>query len=127
MPIPTDLLATITAPLEGGRPDDARRIWRTLQAKLDPLLGPLSNQLLFARSLEAHQADFPWLPPTATLTAQEVALTVFEHALDALAPGELVRANRVLLETYTQALCELIGVSLATRFLRSAFPDSSAR
>lgn len=127
MPIPTDLLATITATLEDGTPDDARRIWRALRAKLDPLLGPMSNQLLFVRSLEAHQADFPWLPPTATLAAQHEVLALFELGLDALAPAELAHANRVLLETYIRALCELIGVALATRFLRSAFPDPTAR
>ena len=124
MPIPTALLATISAAFEAGTPDAAMAVWRRLRNKLDPLLSSLSSSLLFVRSLEAHQAQFPWLPETSS--AFETVFDEFERRLDQIGPEELVRVNHALLATYTEALCELIGVQLSTRFLRSAFPDASA-
>lgn len=126
MPIPPDLLATITAPLEAGTPDGVIRVWQGLSNKLDPLLGALSNQLLFVRSLDAHRDEFPWLPPTVTLPEREAAFDAYQRLLPGLEPQVLVRVNRVLLSTYTDALCELIGATLCTRFLRSAFPGPTA-
>lgn len=126
MPIPTDLLATISAAFEAGTPDAAIAVWRRLRNKLDPLLGSLSSSLLFVRSVEAHRTQFPWLPQPVISSASETVFDEFARCLDGIAPEQLVRANRALLETYTEALCELIGVQLSTRFLRSAFPDASA-
>lgn len=126
MPISTDLLATMSASFEAGTPDAAVAVWRRLRNKLDPLLGSLSSSLLFVRSLEAHQKQFPWLPEAVTPSALENVFDEFERRLDQIAPEELVRVNRALLATYTEALCELIGVQLSTRFLRSVFPDASA-
>jgi hypothetical protein len=126
MPIPTDLFATITAPLEAGTPDGAIRVWQGLRNKLDPLLGALSNQLLFVRSLDAHRAEFPWLPMTVTLPERERAFDEYQRLLAGLDHSTLVRVNRTLLATYTDALCGLIGATLCTRFLRSAFPGPTA-
>lgn len=126
MPIPTDLLATISASFEAGTPDAAIAVWRRLRNKLDPLLGSLSSRLLFMRSLEAHQEQFSWLLKGGISSASEDVFDEFERCLDGVAPEELARVNRALLATYTEALCELIGVQLSTRFLRSAFPDASA-
>jgi hypothetical protein len=126
MPIPPDLLATITAPLEAGTPDGAIGVWQLLGNKLDPLLGVLSNQLMFARSLDAHRSEFAWLPTTVTLPERERAFDEYQRLLPGLDPHVLVRVNHALLATYTDALCELIGATLCTRFLRSAFPGSTA-
>ncbi|MEW7849714.1 hypothetical protein AB2N08_13520 [Massilia aurea] len=126
MPIPTDLLATITAPLEAGTPDAAIQVWQLLRNKLDPLLGALSSQLLFVRSLDAHRPAYPWLPATGSLPEREAVFAAFHKLLPGLEPQVLIEVNRALLATYTDAICELIGASLATRFLRSAFPGPSA-
>lgn len=128
MPLPTDLLATISASFETGAPDATIAAWRRLRDKLDPLLGSLSSSLLFVRSLEAHQAQFPWLKEAVSSCspAFETVYDEFARRLDQIAPEELARVNRALLATYTEALCDLIGVQLSTRFLRSAFPDASA-
>lgn len=126
MPIPTDLLVTITVPFEAGTPEGAMLVWQLLRDKLDPLLGALSSQLLFVRSLDAHRPTFPWLPATLTLAQREVAFDTYQRLLAGLEPALLVQVNRALVITYTDALCELIGLSLATRFLRSAFPGAIA-
>lgn len=127
MSIPTDLLATIAASFETGSPDAAIAVWRRVRNKLDPLLGALSARLLFVRSLEVHQQQFPWLPEATTSAAIDDVFDEFERRLQQSAPDELARVNRALLATYTDALCELIGEPLSTRFLRSAFPDAGAR
>ena len=126
MPLPTDLLATMTATLAAGTPDDAIRIWLLLRNKLDPLLGALGSELLFVRSLDANRATYPWLPETGSLPVHQTAFAQFQQRLTELEPPVLARVNQALLATYTDALCELIGLRLTTRFLRAAFPASPA-
>ncbi|THC45684.1 hypothetical protein C2862_04130 [Massilia sp. Mn16-1_5] len=129
MPIPTELLVKITsklAPDDGpATAEDALHVWRTLFGKLAPLLGPLSTELMFARSLAARQPAFPWLPRLAP-DAEPAAFSRFAPCLDGRSPDDILAANRVLLETFTSALAELIGVPLATRLLHAAFPDDDA-
>ena len=95
--------------------------WHALFRKIGPLLGPLSADLLFARSLIVNEAAFPWLPRVAP-GASRTAFEQFERSLANRAPEEIVAANRALLSTYTTVLAGLIGDGLATRFLGAAFP-----
>jgi hypothetical protein len=129
MAIPIELLVKITSRLApDGGPDTAQlalRIWAELFGKLVPLLGPLSNELLFARSVTARQQAFPWLPRPEP-GAESTAFAGFGPCLDGRSPEEIVAVNRALLETYTAALADLIGVQLATRLLRAAFHDDDA-
>ena len=73
--------------------------------------------------VEAHllAGDWDYLVRVVTPSFDE-----YERLLPGLDPHVLVRVNRALLTTYTDALCELIGATLCTRFLRSAFPGSTA-
>ena len=126
MPIPTELFATIMKRLDAQSADDAAaeaaRLWQTLFEKFSPLIGPLSAQLLFMRSLATHEAVFPWLPRIAPASVQ-TAFPEFERSLDGRSAEEIVAANRALLSTYTTILSELIGVRLAAKFLGAAFLD----
>lgn len=126
MPNPTELFETITRRLA---PDgaaatraDAVQVWRTLFKQFAPLIGPLSTQLLFARSLAAAQADFPWLPRAAPNGAH-TSFEAFERCLDGRAPQDIAAVNRALLSSYTTILAELIGMRLTISFLQAAFPD----
>lgn len=126
MPIPNKLFTTIMAHMAADSPSEApaaaMRVWHILFRKFGPLLGPLSADLLFMRSLAAHEAAFPWLPRIAP-GAAGTALQEFERSLANRAPDEIMTANRALLATYTTILSDLIGKTLATRFLGGAFPD----
>jgi len=129
MPIPTELLVKMTGRLT---PDDgpataeaALHVWRTLFRKLAPLLGPLSTELMFARSLAARHPAFPWLPQLAP-DAEQAAFARFAPSLDARSPDDIAAANRALLETFTSALADLIGMQLAVRLLHAAFLDDDA-
>ena len=128
MPIPPELLATITDRLTpNGGPataHDAMRVWTCVFSRFDPLLGSLSTQLLFARVLTLHKDAFPWLPQALTPNQARQSFAIFAGTLDGRQPDDLLAANRALLASYSTQLAELIGVQLATQFLRSAFvPD----
>ena len=101
---------------------EAIRLWKTLFGKFSPLIGPLSAELLFVRSLSAHVAAFPRLPhvgPGGTRTA----FALFERSMDGRTTEEIVAANHALVQTYITVLADLIGVRLAIKFLGTAFAD----
>ncbi|QOL51512.1 hypothetical protein [Massilia litorea] len=104
---------------------DAIVVWRALFKKFGPLIGPLSTELLFARSLAAHENTFPWLPQ-AVSGALRPLFEEFERCLDNRTPEEIVAANTALLATYTTGLNELIGAGLVTRFLQATFPHDES-
>lgn len=99
---------------------DAIVIWRALFKKFAPLIGPLSTELLFARSLAVHAGAFPWLPQVAPGAARPL-LDEFERSLDKQTPDEIAAANHALLASFTTSLSELIGSGLVIRFLQAAF------
>ncbi|MDB5749433.1 MAG: hypothetical protein JWP72_4281 [Massilia sp.] len=101
---------------------EAIRLWQTLFRKFSPLIGPLSAELLFVRSIAAHEAAFPWLPrlgPGATRTAY----AEFERSLNDRTSEDIVAANHALLLTYITVLADLIGLRLATKFLSTTFTE----
>ena len=125
MPIPTELFTTIMAPIAAEScpqpAAEAIRVWHALFSKFTPLLGPLSTELLFARSLAMHTSHYPWLPRVAPAAAR-TAFQEFERSLDGRAPQEIVAVNHALLASYTTGLINLIGTGLTTRLLDVAFP-----
>jgi hypothetical protein len=129
MPSLTELLATITDRLRpGGEPgnaDDAVQVWNTVQARFAPLLGPMSTDLLFVRTLSEHAREFPWLEACATHDKPRDAFDAFVQCLGTQAPADIVAANQTLLTSYVAHLSELIGERLVARFLGSAFPSGA--
>lgn len=126
MPIPTELFATIMAPIAADSPQpaaEAIQVWHILFRKFGPLLGSLSTDLLFARSLAMHASDYPWLPQIAP-AAPRTAFPEFERSLDARGAQDIVAANHALLASYTTGLVSLIGAGLTTRLLQTAFPNN---
>jgi hypothetical protein len=131
MPPLTELLATIMNRLRpGGEPGnaaDAVQVWNTLQAKFGLLLGPLSTDLLFVRTLSEHAREFPWLDACASPSMDKPrgAFDAFALCLEKLEPADIVAVNQVLLTDYIAYLSDLIGERLVTRFLDSAFPSGA--
>lgn len=116
------MMGRLAADNAAGSAAEAIRLWQTLFRKFSPLIGPLSAELLFVRSLAAQDAAFPWLPrvrPGATRTA----FADFERSLDNRTAEEIIAANHALLLTYVTVLADLIGMRLAVKFLGTAFAD----
>jgi hypothetical protein len=128
MPIPSELFAKIMESISATNATEsaeaAIRTWHTLFYKFVPLLGPLSAELLFARSLAAQRAAFPWLPRIAP-EAAGTAVAAFELSLGERTMEDIVAANRAMLATYITVLTELIGAGLAARFLDAAFSNEN--
>ena len=103
---------------------EAVRLWQTMFRKFSPLIGPLSAELLFVRSLNAHAAAFPWLPEVGPGNTK-TAFAQFERSLDGRTAEEIVAANHALVQTYITVLADLIGVRLAIKFLGTAFADDA--
>ena len=101
---------------------EAIRLWQTLFSKFSPLIGPLSAELLFVRSVTTQEAAFPWLPHIAP-GATRTAFAEFERSLEGRTSEEIVAANQALLLTFVTVLADLIGLRLATKFLGTAFAD----
>lgn len=101
---------------------DAIVVWRALFKKFGPLIGPLSTDLLFARTLASHESAFPWLPQ-ALPGATHSIFADFERSLDGHTFDEIATANRALLSSYTAGLADLIGAGLTVRFLEATFPN----
>lgn len=100
---------------------DAIVVWQALFKKFGPLIGPLSTELLFARSLAAHETTFPWVPQTTT-GAMRPLFEEFQRGLENRSSDEIVAVNSALLATYLNGLADLIGAGLVTRFVQAAFP-----
>ena len=101
---------------------DAIVVWRALFKKFGPLIGPLSTDLLFTRTLASHASAFPWLPQAVTGSPRSI-FADFERCLDGQTSDEIAEVNRVLLASYTAGLADLIGAGLTVRFLQATFPN----
>jgi hypothetical protein len=99
--------------------------WKQIALHLTPLIGEAGFHSLYARTIRLAISDFGGL----TLSAQSESFdTLFQKLgqdLELLAPVEAVRASNILLATFTELLSTLIGESLTSRILRSAWADES--
>ncbi|MET0859061.1 MAG: hypothetical protein ABWY27_20105 [Telluria sp.] len=102
---------------------DVAVIWQKVLGRFSPLIGPSSVNVLFARSLDANRAAFPWLPPSDQNNAAEMPFSAFEAVLKIQSPDEVIRATQALLGTYIDSLYTLIGRTLTEQFVGSAFRD----
>jgi len=129
MPLTPELLAIITDHLgpagKPGNADGAAWVWQRLFATFRPLLGPLSTETLFVRTLFGHGGEVHWLREAAASPPGE-AFALFLRRLQEQAPEEIVTVNRALLLTYATELADLIGDRLASRFLHAAFAPDTA-
>ena len=125
MPIPTELFATMNGRRLPGNGADtaigAIAVWRAVFRKLGPLIGPLSTELLFARTLANHASAFPWLPQAAPGATRSL-FADFERCLVGRPFDEVAEVNRALLSSYTEVLASLIGDGLTVRFMEAISP-----
>lgn len=114
------MMARLDTSSEGTFHADVVVVWHALLGKFSPLIGPASVSILFLRSMDANRAAFPWLPPSHQGTV-ETPFSAFEATLEAQPRDQAIRATRAMLGTYIDSLFTLIGITLTSQFVCSAF------
>jgi hypothetical protein len=122
----TDLLQAIMkempVPVAGSDPSMAEaavRVWDKVATRFRPVVGPATLALLFARSIDAHRASYPWLAKSA----EPQALALSFAGRDA---AEVAAATGAVLDSFATHMASLIGARLTYQFLRVAFPAEAS-
>lgn len=101
-------------------------LWERLAIELSSLIGERGFQSLYARSVHLASATFPWIAPNP-LTQQQTdsRFAGLRDCLEARDLIEISEASIALLITFIDILALLIGESLTTSILRSAWGDDA--
>jgi hypothetical protein len=101
--------------------DRALWSWQQVALHLVPLIGDVGFQSLYARTVHLTLPYFDGLTPVKQSESFDILFQKLKEDLESLVPGEAVRASNILLATFTELLSTLIGESLTSRILRSAW------
>jgi hypothetical protein len=106
--------------------DRALWSWEQMAFHLQPLIGEAGFQALYARTVHLTIPHFSGLTPARQSESLDAAFRKLRADLEVLAPAEAVQASKMLLDTFTELLSTMIGESLTSRILRSAWTDESS-
>jgi len=113
-----------------GRPgalvDVSVELWVQLEAELSALIGDGGFQALFARSVHAVGAAYPWLTAETRLWSGTGDFSGLRRCLEQREQEEAKLACIALFTTFIDILIVLIGELLTTSILRSAWGDDAA-
>jgi hypothetical protein len=105
--------------------DDSRLLWQRLCVELVPIIGDGGFASLYARSVNLAGAKFPWILNTETRQPLHASFSEFIASLNNREATEAGEAIITLLIVFTDILATLIGLSLTTRILCSAWGDDA--
>lgn len=97
--------------------DAALATWLALDAALSPIIGPSGFAALYRRSLQVTRAQFPWLAPAQSSTAEAPEFSALRTILAQQSEAAAAAASAALLEAFYDLLTKLIGPSLSDRLL----------
>lgn len=101
-------------------------LWETLAREVSSLVGEGGFDALYARSVFLAQSGFPWLAADSSSPTSGRRFAPLKTSLGAQTPAQAGEANRLLLITFTDIVASLIGETLTTGILRSAWGDVAA-
>lgn len=99
--------------------------WERVAFQLTPLIGEAGFRSLYARAVHLVIPNCPRLTPARQSQPLEALLQKLKQDLEILDSAEAVRTSNLLLATFTELLSTLIGESLTSRVLHSAWTDES--
>ena len=108
----------------GGLADDV--LWQKLADQLLPIIGEGGFSSLYARSLYLTRSVFDWLPPDGGADASGLMFAQLQSCLRGRDALDASQASRMLLLKFITILASLIGTSLMTSILLSAWGDDVA-
>lgn len=103
-------------------------LWTQLAACLVPIVGKDGFQALYDRSLHLAAATYEWLPSAGghRFEAGDTPFGGLEGSLQGKPAPEVLEACILLLGTFVDILCLLIGEHLATHLIRVAWGTALA-
>jgi hypothetical protein len=99
--------------------------WEQVAFHLTPLIGDAGLQSLYARAMHLVLPQCPALGPPQRNQQSESSFHKLKSDLESMDAAEAARASNLLLATFTELLSTLIGESLTSRILRSAWTDEA--
>ena len=111
--------------------DDCVRAWERVTTQFAPLIGEGGVGVLYARSLHLTRLRFPWLAVAQEPRRTDSLYADLRLSLERRDPNESREAVSALMVTFAELLKALIGETLTTRILSSAWanrgPDDTAQ
>jgi len=106
--------------------DAAIVLWEKLATEVISIVGEGGFDSLYARSVFLSQSRFPWLAAGSSSPQAAHRFAPLKTSLAAQTPVQASEANRLLLTTFTDIVASLIGETLTTGILRSAWGNVAA-
>lgn len=129
METPDPLRHQFIGSLMGQHPEGADAaivLWEKLATEVISIVGAGGFDSLYARSVFLAQSRFPWLAAGAAPAQAGHRFASLKTSLAAQTPAHASEANRLLLVTFTDIVASLIGETLTTGILRSAWGNATA-
>jgi hypothetical protein len=115
------LIKKLTAQRHEDGTDAAVSLWTQMAAQLILIIGAGGFDSLYARSVHLSQSSYPWLAVGSDLLKDDHCFSALKKSLSDQPPALATEANCLLLLTFTNILALMIGESLTTRILNSAW------
>jgi hypothetical protein len=96
-------------------------LWTQLAAPLSLVIGAGGFESLYGRSVHLSQVTYPWLSASTESPAPDPLFHQLQKSLQQQPPALASEANCLLLVTFTNILGSMIGESLTSRILSSAW------
>lgn len=100
--------------------------WMRAAAELALLIGQGGVRALYARSLHLTQAIYPWLSEAEEPVRTDAPFSDLRVSLEGRESGDALEAGAAFLIVCTDLLSKLIGATLTTRLIDSAWADDAA-
>lgn len=106
--------------------DAAIVLWEKLATEVISIVGSGGFASLYSRSVFLTQSRFPWLASGSSSPQDGHRFALLKTSLAAQTPAQASEANLLLLITFTAIVASLIGETLTTGILRSAWGNVAA-
>lgn len=123
------LIQRAMARSSGDMANVAVNLWQPLTSQLISIVGEGGFNALYARSLHLVSRQYPWLSSGTPADSGNPEFKALKSSLEKQDAADAFQASLAFLTLFTDALSSLIGESLTTRILTSAWggtPDKDS-
>ena len=124
--LPHQIIASLMVQHTERVADAATTLWEKLATEIISIVGEGGFDALYARSLFLTQSTFPWIAVCSLPLQTDSRFAALAMSLSDQTPEQAGAANSLLLITFTDIVASLIGETLTTGILRSAWGNVAA-